>query len=169
MDENSTWRIFTWQTIIDVDSCLTEVGLTWTPRYHVRGFSLRMRIKGPHKYTLKLHNINLLQCRSFSYIANPKEQTLSISISLLRVTSPTPHITGVHSTLNWTTNESKHSHASNWHRHLHYRYSNNVDFVLFHSVTCYTNSLLSHASMSTPQNSLKLCAFQVPRVWHYGV
>ena len=99
MDENSTWRIFTWQTIIDVDSCLTEVGLTWTPRYHVRGFSLGMRIKGPHKYTLKLHNINLLQCRSFSYIPNPKEQTLSISISLLRVMSPTPHITGVHSTL----------------------------------------------------------------------
>jgi hypothetical protein len=59
-----------------------------------------MRIKGPHEYTMKLHNINLLQRHSFSYIPNPKEQTLSISISLLHVTSPAPHITGVHS--QWT-------------------------------------------------------------------
>ena len=54
------------------------------------------------------------------------------------------------------------SHASHCHQ-CHYCHYYNVDFVLFHNVTRYINSLLSRIPVNTPDHNMKL-----PQAGHYG-
>ena len=48
------------------------------------------------------------------------------------------------------------SHASRCHHCKYYQYCN-VGFVLFHNVTCYTNSLLSHIHTNTIEHPNITC------------
>ena len=75
----------------------------------------------------------------FLYPKTPREQMFSVQVSLFIVMFPLPYITGFHIKVN---HQRIQPHASRCHHCNNCHYCN-VDFVLFHNVTCYTTSLSS--------------------------
>ena len=89
----------------------------------------------------KLYNINLFKCHSFSYIPNPRKGRSQCKTHCL-LSRFLPYITSSSIIINHQIIQTTHSHASQFH------YCN-VDFMLFHNVTCYTISLLSSIRVHT--------------------
>lgn len=116
----------------------------------------------------KLRIINLFNViPSFILFQNPREWMFSFYFSLLVTTNFPSHISWA-----WHQNEPPKNSKPDVHMHhiviiiiIHYDY--NVDFVLFHNVTCYIFSY--HASMLLLQNSMISRVHWLPQAWNHRV
>ena len=98
----------------------------------------------PNLLNINLHNATL----SLSLISrHPREWMCSVWISLLVLTY-SPYITRFDIQVIHHRVQSTRLHTSRCHHCNYCRYCN-VGFVLFHIVTCYTKSILSHTHINT--------------------
>ena len=92
----------------------------------------------------RVRNINLLTITPSLISQNPRDRMFTVETPLLVVTFPSYVIWVL--TLKQTTKELKpHTHTS-WCHHF-----NNVNFVVFHNITYYTNPLLSRIHVNITQ------------------
>jgi hypothetical protein len=89
---------------------------------------------------------------------NPWEQMFSTQTSLLVVTFPPIYHGFFYIKVNYRRIQTTHLHTSRCH-HCEYCHYCNVDFVLFHNVTCYNNFLLSRIHVNTTSLFNFTCTF----------
>ena len=123
---------------------------------------IKIGVKVSTEYNIhsKLCNINPYNFIPSLISRNPRERMFLVWISLFVVTFP-PICHGLR-IQEITTKEFK-PHASHSH-HCSYCHYYNVDFVLFHNITYYTNSPLSHIHLNTTQLLNITCTLVSTRV-----